>query len=80
MTAFERAQAIYQEWERGIREDEARRTREDEARELLVHLVSQRFGEVPDHVAALIQSADHATLRRWATQLLTARSLDDVIQ
>ena len=80
MTAFERAQAIYQEWERGIREDEARRSREDGARELLVHLVSQRFGEIPDHVTARIQGADHETLRRWATQVLTARSLDDVLQ
>lgn len=76
MTAYQRALAIYQEWERGVRKD----GREEEARELLVHLVSQRFGEVPEHVTARIQRADHATLRRWATQVLTARTLDDVLK
>lgn len=76
MNALQQAQALYQEWEQNIREDGARA----EARELLFQLVSQRFGEVPAQVEARIQSADHATLRRWATQVLTAQSLDDVLQ
>lgn len=88
MTTFEWAQARYEEWERSIREDEARRvredearrSREDEARELLVDLLSQRFGELPADVTAHIQRADHATLRRWAAHILTARSLDDVLR
>lgn len=72
MNALQQAQALYQEWEQS--------TRADEARALLVALVSQRFGEMPAHVEARIQSADHATLRRWATQVLTAQSLDDVLR
>jgi hypothetical protein len=71
MTAYQRALAIYQEWERD--------NREAGARELLVHQLSHRFGDLPEHVTALIQRADQATLRRWATQVLTARTLDDVI-
>ena len=76
MTPYQEALALYKEWERDIRE----RSREDEARELLVLQMSQRFGALPDHVMARIQRADHETLRRWATQVLTARSLDDVLQ
>lgn len=71
MTPYQRALAIYQEWQRGVREEGAR--------EFLVHQLSHRFGELPEHVTARIQCADHATLRRWATQILTARTLDDVI-
>lgn len=80
MTAYQRAMALYEEWERGVREDEARRSREDGARAILMRIVSQRFGEVPEHVIARIQHADYETLLRWATQLITARSLDDVLQ
>ena len=71
MNALQEAQALYEEW--------AQRTRAEGARELLVQLVSQRFGELPAGVAARIESADHATLRRWASRVLTARSLDDVL-
>lgn len=72
MSRFAWVQEVYDKWER--------ESREDGARELFVHLVSHRFGEVPNHVAALIQSADHATLWQWATNLLTAQSLDDVLR
>jgi hypothetical protein len=52
--------------------------REQEARALLERLVRRRFGRLPRSASARIRQADRATLERWAEQVLTARSIDDV--
>jgi hypothetical protein len=71
MDALQQAQELYQEWEQ--------RTLEDGARAILLHQMMHRFGDVPAEARERTAAADHATLMRWASQVLTARSIDDVL-
>jgi hypothetical protein len=68
-----RKQAIEQGIEQGIDQGRAQ-----EARALLERLVRRRFGRLPRSASARIRQADRTTLERWAEQVLTARSIDDV--
>jgi hypothetical protein len=79
MDALQYAQEMYAEWERRTREDAAREAQE-EARAMLLHLMAQRFGDVPVMAVQRAADADHATLMRWAMRVLTARSIDDMFE
>lgn len=47
--------------------------------DLLTKLLRRRFGALPEHVLARIRSADQAQLERWAERVLTAPTLDAVL-
>lgn len=87
MNALQQAQALYSEWEhrvtarahrRGI-EQGLEQGREEATRALLVRLMTQRFGPLPRKVSARIRRAGEASLMRWADRVLTAESIDDVL-
>jgi flagellar biosynthesis/type III secretory pathway protein FliH len=46
---------------------------------MLIHLLERRFGELPGEARREIQSADVETLLRWSERVLTAESLDEVL-
>lgn len=72
----------YEAWERSaIEEGEARGRREAEEvlRGVLIGLLTQRFGSVPESVLTRVHEADIPTLARWASRVLAAASLDDVL-
>lgn len=91
MNASEQVQALYEAWEkrtlrkgmkRGLEkglEKGVEQGRENEARALLVGLLTQRFGSLPEGASERIQHADTATLERWVSRVLPAASLDDVL-
>ena len=47
-------------------------------REMLRHLLEQRFGTLPASAEARLEEADGKTLKAWGNRVLTAASLDDV--
>jgi hypothetical protein len=47
---------------------------------MLLGLLAVRFGSVPDEVSARVMAADEATLTRWATRVLTAPTLESVLE
>lgn len=47
--------------------------------DMLIKLLSRRFGTLPEHVQAQIRSANEAQLERWAERILTAPTLDAVL-
>lgn len=47
--------------------------------QMLLDLLTARFGTVPAAVSARIHAADKATLTRWAVRMLSASSLKDVL-
>jgi hypothetical protein len=53
--------------------------REEAMRRVLVGLLTQRFGSLPQGASERIQQADTATLERWVGRVLPATSIDDVL-
>ncbi len=47
-------------------------------KDMLLLLVEQRFGKLPDAAKARLQAANISTLRGWAPRVLTAATLDDI--
>jgi len=69
-----------QGWNRGLQEGLQEGLVEGR-RELLLHLLQRRFGELPAQVVGLVQATgDHATLERWADRLLDAKDIAEVFQ
>ena len=56
-----------------------KRGRENALRSLLVKQLAQRFGELPEAAIARIRSADADLLAHWGERLLSAPSLDAVL-
>jgi hypothetical protein len=48
-------------------------------RRIVVQLLRQRFGALPSAVAARVNKADVVELETWANRVLTANSLDAVL-
>ena len=46
---------------------------------MLLELLAIRFGAVPAKVSAQVMAADEATLSRWAARVLTAPTLENVL-
>ena len=42
-------------------------------------LLQRRFGQIPDWAEQRLQTADPATLERWAVRLLDAPNLEDAL-
>ena len=64
-------QGLEQGIEQGIGQGEAR---------ILLRLLTLKFGPLPDTVQARVESADAETLLRWSERVLTAGTLDEVLQ
>ena len=71
-------QGIEQGIEKGIRQGRKEGLTKG-ARAILTRLLTRRFGPLPGNATARIRRADRATLERWTDRILTARSLDDVL-
>ena len=60
--------------ERGLRKGRAQGRAQ-----ILLDQLAARFGRVPANVSARIMAANEATLTRWALRVLTAPTLEDVL-
>lgn len=54
--------------------------RQEGLQQLLLKLLAQRFGEIPESVGRRVAKADVAALERWSLRVLPARSLDEVFE
>jgi hypothetical protein len=63
---------------RGERKGKREGKREGRAQTLLEQLTA-RFGKVSAEVAARVKAADEAALARWAVRVLTARTMEEVL-
>jgi flagellar biosynthesis/type III secretory pathway protein FliH len=52
--------------------------REQGRKEMLLDLLRERFGALPDAIVARVAAADMAQLVVWSKRVLTAPTLDDV--
>ena len=87
MQTKEKISIIYEDWERRVREDAERtgeqrgelRGEEKGRRALLLSLLGQRFGSLPEDTRARIQAAGTEELERMGRRVLTAQTLADVL-
>ncbi|MBK1716539.1 DUF4351 domain-containing protein [Thiocystis violacea] len=61
---------IQQGIQQGVQQGEAR---------LLLRLLSNRFGELPEETRRAVETADAETLLQWSERVFTARTLDEVL-
>ncbi|MBI5852755.1 MAG: DUF4351 domain-containing protein [Planctomycetes bacterium] len=52
--------------------------RAEERRELVLRLLTRRFGALPAAHEGILRAASPEDLERWAMRLLDARSIDEV--
>jgi Domain of unknown function (DUF4351) len=83
MQAYQRLMAVYDDMineaqEKGLKKGRREGLMEGE-RAVLVRQLTRRFGPLPRKAAARIRRADQATLERWSDRVLTAGTLDDVL-
>jgi flagellar biosynthesis/type III secretory pathway protein FliH len=80
------AQDLYEQWEKeilqrgkalGLDEGKALGLREGK-RELLLHVLTARFPELPAWVRERVQIAPEARLDAWAERVVSASCLEDV--
>jgi hypothetical protein len=69
-------QAIVQQWERDLLEKGALKG----TRDVLVRLLSQRFGELDAAVESRIANATAEELDRWTGRVIRAERIDDVFK
>jgi hypothetical protein len=62
-----------------LREQGRQQGQQRERREMLLDLLRQRFGMLPDTAVARVNAADMGELRVWSGRVLTATTLDDVL-
>lgn len=65
-------------FEQLLRKEEFQKGVEKGQRELLLDLLTERFGSLPAAVTQRVARASLQDLKRWGTRILTAASLDDV--
>ena len=63
-------EGMQQGMQQGMQEGEAR---------VLLRLLAQRFGELPEDVRSRVADADADTRLRWSEQVLTADTIEDVL-
>lgn len=61
------------------REEGHKEGREEGQRDVLIKQLSLRFGVLPEHVLARIRNASEAQRDRWTERVLTAPTLDTVL-
>jgi hypothetical protein len=54
--------------------------RAEERRELLLRLLSLRFGELPKEARERVNAAEPALLERWVERVLFAQTLNEVLE
>jgi hypothetical protein len=59
--------------------DQGEKAGREALRALLIKLLTERFGAVPEAALTRIQAADAEQLARWGERVLSAASLDDVL-
>jgi predicted transposase YdaD len=47
--------------------------------DLLLHLLEHRFGDLPSAAKDRVQAADTAMIKKWASRVLDAASLNEVL-
>uniref|UniRef100_UPI003D0E2443 DUF4351 domain-containing protein n=1 Tax=Haliangium sp. TaxID=2663208 RepID=UPI003D0E2443 len=86
MNALQKVESLYAAWEQrtldegrkeGIKEGRKEGIKEGQ-QELLLKLLTLKFGQLAEGVEQRVLAADAAALDRWAAQVLVADSLDDV--
>jgi predicted transposase YdaD len=65
--------------EQGLEEGVTKGIRQGEA-QMLLRLLTLRFGVLPQSAHAQVESADADTLLRWSERVLTASTLDEVFR
>lgn len=79
MQALQELMAVYADIVNEAQEKGLEQGRRQGERAVLVRLLTQRFGPLPRTAVARIRRANLATLERWTDRVLTAGSLDDVL-
>ena len=84
MQSLQEINAIYEQWEKRVkdkgREEGREEGRREDRRAVLLYQLGQRFGELPDHVYRRIQEADMEQLQRFTERVIPARVLADVFE
>ena len=66
-------------FEQGLEQGVTKGIRQGEA-QMLLRLLTLRFGVLPQSAHAQVESADADTLLRWSERVLTASTLDEVFR
>jgi predicted transposase/invertase (TIGR01784 family) len=61
-------------------EEKGRQEGRQEGQQMLLGMLAQRFGELPEAVGRRVMTADAESLKRWSLRLMSARSLDEVFE
>jgi predicted transposase YdaD len=64
-------EGMQQGMQQGMRQGEA---------QILLRQLSLKFGEIPADKKRLVESADTESLKRWSERILSATSMDEVLQ
>jgi hypothetical protein len=62
-----------------LRQEGEAKGRQEGQRGIVLKQLRIRFGEVPDRVVARLDAATSEQLDRWAERILTAKTIDDVL-
>ena len=60
------------------REQVTKEVREEAQRDMLLDLLTQRFGSLPADIVERVQQADTLEIKHWASRILDAASLEDM--
>lgn len=71
--------AWYKEFEQNLRNEARREGLQEGERTLLLRLLRARFGELPAAAVARVEAAEVAELEQWGERVLSALSLNEVL-
>jgi predicted transposase YdaD len=75
----EEIRAWFEDYQRRVRNEGRNEGRAEGERSLLLRLLRSRFGELPAEAMARIEAASVTELERWGDRVLTAKTLDEVL-
>lgn len=79
MQAYQELMAVYADIINEAQEKGLEQGRRQGESEVLIRLLTRRFGPLPETALARIRRATLATLERWTDHVLTAQTLDEVL-
>ena len=56
-----------------------REGKQEERIQILLRLLTRKFGELPEEKRRMVETADSDTLLKWSERVLTADSLEEVL-